>query len=114
MGDLIADSLFFPALLMAAMAFVVPRLLARVLPEGVMPLMFNAFISSALLFVLAACFFVALYIWQGMPLAEIMAPGWAKNLAFFGRLGLMSAIIWGPIMLLSVAALPRRWVNKTW
>jgi hypothetical protein len=76
--------------------------------------MLNALFSTVLLFVIAACFFVVLYIWQGVPFAQIMAPGWMVNLSFFGRLGLMSAIIWGPIMLLSVAALPRRWVNKTW
>lgn len=114
MDDLIADTLFVPALLIAAMGFVVPRLFARILPEGVMPLMLNALFSTVLLFVIAACFFVMLYIWQGVPFAQIMAPGWAVNLSFFGRLGLMSAIIWAPIMLLSVAALPRRWVNKTW
>jgi hypothetical protein len=114
MGDLIADTLFLPALLIAAMGFFVPRLFARILPEGVTPLMLNALFSTVLLFMIAACFFVVLYIWRGVPFAQIMAPGWMVNLLFFGRLGLMSAIIWGPIMLLSVAALPRRWVNKTW
>ena len=114
MHDFMADGLFLPALIMAAMGFIVPRLWAHALPEGVVPLMVNAFLSTVLLFALAACFFVGLYVWQGMPFAEIMAPGWAKNIMFFGRLGLMSAIIWGPIMLLSLAALPRRWVKKTW
>ncbi|SFR31962.1 hypothetical protein SAMN04488005_0218 [Yoonia tamlensis] len=114
MGELIADSLFLPALIIAALGFVVPRLLAQVLPEGVTPLMLNALLSTLILFLIVASFFVGLYLWQGMPFAQIMAPGWAENISFFGRLGLMSAIIWGPIMLLSVAALPRKWVNKTW
>ncbi|MCG3268745.1 hypothetical protein [Yoonia sp. I 8.24] len=114
MGDILAESLFFPAMLIAVMGFAVPRLLAQVLPEGVMPLLINAFLSSVLLFVIAGCFFVGLYIWQGAPFAEVMSEGWTKNVTFFGRLGLMSVIIWGPIMVLSVAALPRRWVNKTW
>jgi hypothetical protein len=114
MTNVIADSLFLPALLIATMGFVVPRILAQVLPEGVTPLLLNAFLSSVLLFAIAGCFFVGLYMWQGAPIAEVATAGWAANIAFFGRLGLMSAIIWGPIMVLSVAALPRRWVNKTW
>ena len=86
MHDFMADGLFLPALIMAAMGFIVPRLWAHALPEGVVPLMVNAFLSTVLLFALAACFFVGLYVWQGMPFAEIMAPGWAKNI-MLGRLG---------------------------
>ncbi|WP_342078128.1 hypothetical protein [Yoonia sp. SS1-5] len=114
MGSLISDTLFWPALMIAVLGFVVPRGLARILPEGVRPLLLNAFLSTLILFVLSAAFFVCLYLWQGTPVAEILAPGLAANVAFFGKLGLMAAIIWAPIMLLSVAGLPRRWVKETW
>ena len=114
MGSLILDSLFIPALMLAGLAFAMPRMLARVLPEGVKPLLLNAFLSTIFLFVISATFFAVLYIWQGVPFAEMMVPGWSANIAFFGRLGLIAAIIWAPIMLLSLAGLPKKWVNETW
>ncbi len=114
MLDLFSDSLFFPALVLAVLGFLVPRLWARVLPEGVKPLLINVFLSTVLLFVLSTVFFVCLYVWQGVPAAQLMESGLSANVQFFGRLGLIAAIIWAPIMLLSVAGLPRKWVKETW
>ncbi len=114
MGTLFSVSLFLPALFLGFFAFAVPRLLGRVLPEGVKPLLLNAFLSTVLLFVISGLFFFCLYLWQGLNLAEIMQPGLAANVVFFGQLGLLAAIIWAPIMLLSVAGLPRKWVKETW
>ena len=114
MTSFFSDTLLFPALLLAVLAFVVPRLLAHVLPEGVKPLLLNAFLSTVLLFVLSAGFFFFLYLWQGLSMTDITSPGLAANVVFFGRLGLSAALIWGPIMILSVAGLPRKWVKETW
>lgn len=112
--SMISDSLLFPAFALAVLAFAVPRLLGLFLPEGVWPLLLNAFLSTVLLFVLSAGFFFCLYLWQGLDAAEVMAPGVAKTMVFFGRLGLSAAIIWAPIMVLSVAGLPRKWTKETW
>ncbi len=109
-----SDTLFLPAVVLAILAFVVPRLLGRVLPEGVTPLLLNTFLSAVLLVVISGGFFFCLYLWQGVSMAQIMEPGLAANVVFFGRLALMSAIIWAPIMILSVAGLPRKWVKETW
>ena len=114
MGGLFADALLLPALVISVLGFIVPRLLARLLPEGIGPLLLNAFLSTVLLFIISAGFFFCLYLWQGLSVAQIMEPGLAANVVFFGRLGLFSAIIWGPIMVLSVAGLPRKWVKETW
>lgn len=114
MGQLLSDGLFMPAFVLAVMAFFVPRILARIIPEGVKPLLLNAFLSTVLLFAISASFFFCLYLWQGLDVAEIMGPGLAANVVFFGRLGLISALIWAPIMVLSVAGLPRKWVKETW
>ena len=111
---LLSDGLFLPALVLAVLGFVVPRILARALPEGVGPLLLNGLLSTILLFLLSALFFLCLYVWQGVSMARLAEPGLAANVVFFGRLGLMSALIWAPIMLLSVAGLPRKWVKETW
>ena len=109
-----SESLFLPAAVLACLAWVVPKLLSLALREGVKPLLFNAFLSALFLFALSAAFFVALYVWQGVPLGELMRPGLAYNVTFFGRLGLSAAIIWAPIMILSVANLPRHSKEVEW
>ena len=114
MGNVISQSLILPAVMLAVLAFIVPRVLGRLLPEGVKPLLLNAFLSTILLFMISALFFLCLYLWQGVGLAQIMEPGLGANILHFGQLGLTSALIWAPIMILSVASLPRRWAHETW
>lgn len=114
MGALFSDMLVLPALALGMVAFAVPRLLGRALPEGVVPLLMNAFFSTVLLFALSATFFFCLYLWQGLRVADVLEPGFMVNVVFFGRLGLMAAIIWAPIMILSVAGLPAKWIKETW
>jgi hydrogenase-4 membrane subunit HyfE len=111
---MIADGLFLPALILAILGFAVPRLLARVLPEGVPALMANAVLSTMVMCILSAVFFFCLYVWQGVPVRELLDQGIGHNVVSFGGLGLIAGIIWAPIMLLSVAGLPRKWVHKTW
>jgi hypothetical protein len=114
MGTFVSDGLILPAVLLAIAAFLVPRLLARALPEGVTPLLVNAFMSTVILIALSGIFFWGLYILQGLQVAQLASQGLAANVVSFGQLGLMSAIIWTPIMILSVAGLPRKWVHSTW
>lgn len=114
MGELFTDALLLPALLLAGIAFAIPRLWAWVLPEGVIPLVINAVLSTFVLFLLSAALFLCLYLWQGARVEALLSSGWSANIVFFGKLGLVSAIIWAPIMVLSVAGLPRKWVKETW
>ncbi len=76
--------------------------------------MFIAFCSALFLFGLSSAFFVVLYLQQGLSLKELLEPGLIYNVVFFGRLGLSSTLIWAPIMILSVAGLPRNWTQETW
>ena len=114
MTDLLAEGLILPALMLGVVGFMMPRLLARALPEGVTPLLINGFLSTVLTFILASGFFYLLYLWQGAPLDKLSLPNLGAALVFFGRLGLASALIWAPILLLSLAGLPRKWVHETW
>ena len=114
MGSVFSSALLLPAVAMAVFGFVVPRLWARVLPEGVAPLMLNAFLSTLVLFLLSAALFLVLYAGQGVRLTDALSLGVVSAIVYFSRLGLASAIIWGPILVLSVAGLPRKWVKETW
>ena len=112
--NLFSDGLIFPAALLALLGWMVPRLLSRIFLEGVKPLMILAAISTLIMLFLGMGFFLALYIWQGAPISTLFEAGILAGLVHFGRLGLISALIWGPIMILSVAGLPRHWIKETW
>jgi len=109
-----ADGLAIPALTLALIGWLVPRGLSLVFPEGVRPLLALAFVSTLVMLALGTGFFMALYVWQGVPFAMLFEAGVAAGTAHFLRLGLVSALLWGPIMVLSVAGLPRHWVEETW
>ena len=114
MTELFSGGLFVPALVLAVLAWVIPKVLSLALPEGVRPLMANALLSTLILFAISTLFFLMLYVVQGAPWEEIAQFGLAENIVFFGRLGLISALIWAPIMVISVANLPRTWTKETW
>lgn len=109
-----SDAMLVPALILALMAWVVPKLLSMVLPEGVAALLINAFLSTLVLFTASSAFFVVLYVAQGAGAADLAQFGWGENAVFFGRLGLTAGIIWGPILVLAVANLPRYWTKAVW
>ena len=111
---MLLDGLLFPAIILAMLSWLVPKLLSFVMPEGVKPLLLLALVSTLILFVLSSVFFFVLYLWQGVTLAQLADGGMATNILLFGRLGLIAGIIWAPIMVLSVASLPRHWKKEVW
>ena len=109
-----SDGLVFPAAVLALLGWLVPRLMSRIFPEGVRPLIIMSFISTLVMFLLSMGFFLALYIWQGAPLDTLFEAGVLPGLMHFGRLGLISTLLWAPILILSVAGLPKHWTKETW
>ncbi len=107
-------ALAIPALILALIGWLVPRGLSLWFPEGVRPLLLLAFIATLIMFALGTLLFVALYWWQGFPFAELTQFGWGNAVLHFGRLGLISGLFWGPLLVLSVAGLPKGWVEETW
>jgi hypothetical protein len=110
----LSSGLVVPALALALLGWLVPRLLGRVWPEGLGPLLLLAFVATLILMGLATGFFVLLYTWQGAPMDALFEPGVMAGLGHFARLGLLSALLWAPVMILSVAGLPKHWVKETW
>lgn len=99
---------------LALFGWLVPRGLSLVFPEGVGPLLRLAACSVALMFGVSVLFFMGLYQAQGAPLAPFFEPGLLDGLWFFCRLAAASVLIWGPILVLSVAGLPKHWVEEEW
>jgi hypothetical protein len=112
--DSFGSGLILPVLLLAMAGWAVPRLLARVFAEGVGPLIALGIVAALIVQMLAAGVFMLLYLWQGVPLSVLFEPGVAAGVLHFARLGFASALIWGPILVLSVAGLPRHWRHETW
>lgn len=108
------EGLLIPALALALVGWLVPRGLSLVFPEGVRPLIVLAFVSTVIMFLLSTAFFFGLYLVRGATAETILSGGISEAIVHFGRLGLISAMIWGPIMILSVAGLPKSWVEETW
>ncbi len=108
------SSLILPGLILAFIGFIVPKLVARRLPEGVRPLIWNGVISTGILYLISVAFFFGLYLVQGIPIGALTGAGAFATFWHFGKLGGLAAFFWGPIMLLSLANLPRHWTEAEW
>jgi hypothetical protein len=103
--------LILPVTLLAALAWLVPQALARLWPEGVGPLLALGLVATLIMVALAAGLFLVLYLWEGAPLDAF--PLWGA-VWHFTRLGLGAGLIWAPVLVLSVANLPRKWKQVVW
>ena len=106
--------LLIPAIALGLLGWLAPKLWSLLLPEGIPALFANAVLSAVTLTALTGLYFLLSYYQAGAPLERMAQEGIAANLAFFGRLGLSAAIIWGPMMALSLMGLPRTWTKATW
>lgn len=114
MSEVLTDGLLFPALVLALLGWLVPKMLSLVFPEGVRPLLILSFVSATIMLAISAFFFVGLYVIQGVPFAALFDQSVLAGISHFGWLGILSALFWGPIMVLSIAGLPKNWVEETW
>ena len=109
-------SLVLSALGFVALAIAVPYGFGRILPEGGLWLGVNFALSFAVLLGLACLYFVLAYAGRLGGVDAVLGrfsavPG---SWWLFVRLGLMSALIWLPVLVLAVAGEPRRWKEKVW
>lgn len=111
---MLTDGLIFPALGLACLGWLVPRLLSTFWPEGLKPLVALTLVAAVILFLFAGAMFIALYVLGGVPLMALIEPGFLPFLEYFSRLGAVSALFWAPMMLLSVIGLPKYWVKERW
>jgi hypothetical protein len=96
-----------PLIGLGALAWAMPALMARILPEGVGWLVVNGIVSTLAMALVSMAVFVALYGEAGGPVF-VEAPG------HFVLLAARSALIWAPVLVLSLADRPRRWTQAEW
>ena len=111
---MIGPGLILPAIVLAALGWGVPRILALWFPEGVKPPILLAFTAAGLMTLIAMGVFLGLYRAQGVSFAEFFSLGVANGIAHLVRISAVSALIWAPFLILSVAGLPKHWVEETW
>lgn len=114
MADSFGAGLIFPTLFLALVGWLVPKLLSMVMPEGVKPLLLLSVFSVVILGVITSALFVGLYVLQGASLAIFTETSFLDTALFLMRLSVSAGIIWGPIMVLSIAGLPRTWTSVEW
>ena len=107
MGEGIIAGVAVPVATLALAGWLVPWALGRALPEGAGWLALNAAASAAILALGAAAGFVWLYGAAG-PAVLRADPG------HLAQLSARSALVWGPLMALSLADQPRRWRAGRW
>lgn len=93
-----------PLAVLAAGGAFVPLALYRLHGPRLAPLALNLAVSALLLILAGAAVFAALYAAEGVDLARRPAAG----ALHFLRLGLSSAIVWFPVLLLTGLALGQR------
>lgn len=107
-------SLALPAVLLIAAAILVPRGLEPLVPESPGGLVALAGLSALLLWAVSGLGFVLLYHLRGATVALLTGDNAAPAFRHFAALGLKAALIWAPVLVLSVSTAPRRWKTATW
>lgn len=106
--------LLLPAMCLAALGWSVPRVIAIWWPEGAKWLMGLALVSTLVMCVFGAAFFAVVYAVNGISIADLWATGGVSVVLHFGKLGVMSALLWAPLMVMSLVYVPRNWVREVW
>ncbi|MCF2870994.1 hypothetical protein L0664_07945 [Octadecabacter sp. G9-8] len=114
MADAFSTGLLLPAICLAALGWAVPRVLAVWWPEGVKWLIGLAFASTFVMALSGAAFFAILYASQGIKLDDLWETGGLSVPIHFAKLSLISALLWAPLMVLSLIGVPKNWVREVW
>jgi len=107
-------NLALPVLGLIVAAVLIPRLIARLVPEGVPWLIGNAVISALILLAISAGYFAVAYLGQGARFVAAFGAVPAASALHFVKLGAMAALIWAPVLVLSLSGLPRHWKEVEW
>ncbi len=107
-------SVALPLIGFSILALLLPRVVLQVMPETPAGLVANGVIVYAVVLVVAALYFYWSYTQQDTRVADLLGLEPAQSAVHFARLGVMSSVVWAPIMVLRIAGLHRHWKENTW
>lgn len=103
-----------PILVLLLLAIALPFLWALVLPEGI-PGLFANFALSALVISLAVfAYFLTWHTARNELLIEVLLEKPGAYWPFFIDWAAKTSLFWLPVLVLSVAAQPKRWKDVVW
>ncbi|MEL6691083.1 MAG: hypothetical protein AAFP28_12275 [Pseudomonadota bacterium] len=103
-GEAFSLQLIGPAVVLVALAWILPTQVAKRMPETMTALAINMIFSAAALWGFAALGFAVSYYLQGVPVDVL----WSGSQHFI-TLGLLAGMFWGPILLLALTMEPQKW-----
>jgi len=109
--DVLSDwpSMIVPAVLISALAVFLPLWLAKKLPENMLGLGANLLVSAGVLMFVSVLYFTWFYMGQGVQVMGVIYEHFGEMVRHLTRLGMLSAILWGPILLAVLAMQPSKW-----
>lgn len=102
--------LIIPCTVLALLGWYVPKWLGQRYANSLPKLIAVGFVATFVMYLLAGALFAALYVGQGAPFSALGELG----VDYFLRLGRSSALIWAPIMILSLIGLDKRSRPELW
>ena len=109
-----AQDIALPIAALFILGIAMPFLWAIVLPEGIPGLLANFALSALVISGLVFAYFINWHMGRNSEVTEALLaqPGafWALFLDWAGK----TALFWLPVLVLSVAAQPRRWKEVVW
>ena len=103
------SSMILPAVLIAVLAVLLPLWLAKKMPENMVGLGANLLVSAGVLMFVSVLYFTWFYMGQGVQVMGVMYDHFGEMLRHLTWLGMLSAILWGPILLAVLAMQPSKW-----
>ncbi|MBV7395148.1 hypothetical protein [Mameliella sediminis] len=106
--------LFLPAIGLMLITALVTRGVERLMPESLPGLALTAVVSALLVWGIASGGFALLYVMRDARVLALMEQTPATSTSHFLSLGASAALIWAPVLLLTVTTAPRRWKTAVW
>ncbi|MBS0125780.1 hypothetical protein [Thetidibacter halocola] len=105
-------ALLVPSLILIALAILLTRAIERMMPETVPGMVLTGIVASILMWLLSGAMFGWFYLLREAQVAPMLGTG--RGMRHLAALGGKAALIWLPIVLITVATAPRRWKTNTW
>ncbi|NSX53435.1 hypothetical protein [Parasulfitobacter algicola] len=109
-----AGAVVLPLIVICILALWLPRRLGPMFPETVMGLVVNGMVTALVMLALAMAYFWAAYGLQSDAIFQLIGDVPLQSFLHFLRLSMLSAFLWGPLVVLSAANQHRHWKENTW